>query len=67
MSPKNIRELAKLILTLAIVIGFFGVTISIMNSKKDNVNHDILSVMSGTLGTTFANIVYSYFRKRDEN
>ncbi len=67
MTPKHIREWAKLFLTFVIVFGFFGVTIGIMNSKKDNVDHDILSFMAGTLGTTFANIIYSYFRKRDDS
>jgi len=51
---------------LSIVIGFFSVIIAIMISAQSNTDHEILSVMAGTLGTTFANIVYAYFKKHNE-
>lgn len=67
MTPRHINAIAKLILACMIVLGFFGVIYGIMESVRDNTDHDILSVMAGTLATVFANIVYSYFKKDKED
>lgn len=67
MSARHIDAIAKIALTFIIVIGFFGVITGIMISVRDETDHDILSVMAGTLGTVFCNIVYSYFRKDKED
>jgi uncharacterized membrane protein YeaQ/YmgE (transglycosylase-associated protein family) len=67
VTARQLDTIAKLILTLIIVAGFFGTIAGIMVSVRDQTDHDILSVMAGTLGTVFANIVYSWFKKdKDE-
>lgn len=63
MSPKQIDAFARLSLTFLVAIGFFGVIAGVIISVRDQTDHDILSMMAGTLGTVFANIVYSYFKK----